>query len=82
MPCRTCGQTFRYHPFNGIPFLSLSLPPPPPCVQPVAAASNSSPSRAHEKVSDLETLFVNFHSLLNRYRAHQVTYLLSPRPSP
>ncbi|CAM9117206.1 unnamed protein product [Ascophyllum nodosum] len=37
------------------------------------------PTRAHEKVSDLETLFVNFHSLLNRYRAHQARHLILER---
>ncbi|CAN0331922.1 unnamed protein product, partial [Ectocarpus sp. 12 AP-2014] len=36
----------------------------------------SSPAQAHEKLSDVETLFVNFHSLLNRYRAHQVTLVM------
>ncbi|CAM9926361.1 unnamed protein product [Ectocarpus fasciculatus] len=39
----------------------------------------SSPSRAHEKLSDVETLFVNFHSLLNRYRAHQARHIVLER---
>ncbi|CAM9801846.1 unnamed protein product [Scytosiphon promiscuus] len=39
----------------------------------------SSPSRAHEKLSDVETLFVNFHSLLNRYRAHQARHIILER---
>ncbi|CAM9384662.1 unnamed protein product, partial [Hapterophycus canaliculatus] len=39
----------------------------------------SSPSRAHEKLSDVETLFVNFHSLLNRYRAHQARHMILER---
>ncbi|CAM9428629.1 unnamed protein product [Discosporangium mesarthrocarpum] len=36
----------------------------------------SCPSQAHKKVSDLETLFVNMHSLLNRYRGHQARHIL------
>ncbi|CAB1102742.1 unnamed protein product [Ectocarpus sp. CCAP 1310/34] len=39
----------------------------------------SSPARAHEKLSDVETLFVNFHSLLNRYRAHQARHIVLER---
>eukprot|EP00752_Nemacystus_decipiens_P001259 g1257.t1 len=39
----------------------------------------SSPSHAHKKLSDVETLFVNFHSLLNRYRAHQARHLVLER---
>lgn len=35
-----------------------------------------SPSRAHEKLLDLETLFVNMHTLLNRYRSHQARHFL------
>lgn len=60
------------------PSVFLSAVPAPPSCPP-----NSSPSHAHKKLSDVETLFVNFHSLLNRYRAHQVQvhvliYPLSP----
>eukprot|EP00903_Cladosiphon_okamuranus_P007276 g7052.t1 len=39
----------------------------------------SSPSHAHKKLSDVETLFVNFHSLLNRYRAHQARHIVLSR---
>ncbi|CAM9716951.1 unnamed protein product [Ectocarpus sp. 12 AP-2014] len=39
----------------------------------------SSPAQAHEKLSDVETLFVNFHSLLNRYRAHQARHIVLER---
>ncbi|CAM9841482.1 unnamed protein product [Laminaria digitata] len=39
----------------------------------------SSPSHAHQKLSDVETLFVNFHTLLNRYRAHQARHLILQR---
>ncbi|CAM9372416.1 unnamed protein product [Choristocarpus tenellus] len=39
----------------------------------------SCPSHAHKKVSDLETIFVSMHTLLNRFRAHQGRHILIQR---